>query len=158
VSIASHIPAGFSGDRRSLAEQIIYMLLDADNPEALVKALTPAVEEEIRSVLRDRARAAEKEIDTALARPPRVVGKNWRPAIDRRSAFLHSMFSTGDGKPPVSWGAATIEQHRRRIALLERNIAGINTTISRHEMAVAAITQAGVTCLNELPELPEDLK
>lgn len=157
MSITHLIPPDFAGDPDALAEQILCELIAVNDTEKMVQCLVSTVAAEVRRLLRDRARIVEKEIDTALARPPRVVGKNWRPAIDRKSAFLHSLFSTGDGQPDVTWGDATVEQHKRRIALLDRNIDGINLTKARHEKAVAAITQAGVTCLKELPELPEEL-
>ncbi len=50
----------------------------------------------------------------------------------------------------VRWGDMTVEQHRERIAFLNRHIKGVQRTIGEHEQAVAAIEAAGVSCLNDL--------
>ena len=55
----------------------------------------------------------------------------------------------GDGTTVV-WGDALREQHLQRMAWLRRQVDGLEQTIARHAVAVAAIDAAGVSCLNDL--------
>jgi hypothetical protein len=69
--------------------------------------------------------------------------------------LLATVFAIGDGTE-TTWGAATIEQHRQRIAMLTANAAGVVETAARHEAAVRMIEQAGVTCLADLADASEE--
>ncbi len=69
--------------------------------------------------------------------------------IERLRSALRAEFALYD-RSSVSWGRATVLQHRLRIGLLAKNMAGIRETIVRHEQAIRKIEAAGVTCLDEL--------
>ena len=67
--------------------------------------------------------------------------------------LLREAFSLGDGTR-VTWGAATIEHHEQRIAMLRAMAAGIEATIGRHEAAVLRLREAGAKCLSDLVARP----
>lgn len=52
----------------------------------------------------------------------------------------------------VGWGEATVEDHRARIAYLQRLVDGIERTIAVHRVAIATISAAEATCLAELDD------
>jgi hypothetical protein len=62
--------------------------------------------------------------------------------------LLTSTFALGDGRL-VTWGAATIPEHRQRMVLLQKNAAGNIETAARHAKAIELLEGAGVPCLNE---------
>ncbi len=67
--------------------------------------------------------------------------------------LLRSPFSLGD-KTTVTWGEATIEQHQQRIEMLTGMARGIESTIRRHEEAVALLKETGAECLDALAKVP----
>ncbi len=91
------------------------------------------------------SRQATKNIEKIAFAGPTPEARN-----AAREAMCRDTFVVGDGRT-VRWGEATVDDHRKRIALLESLRSGIARTISFHEEAIAAITQAGVTCLDEVP-------
>lgn len=52
----------------------------------------------------------------------------------------------------VAWGRLTRSQHLQRIAMLSKIRDGIDSTIQRHEKAVALLDEFGVECLDDVPE------
>lgn len=64
--------------------------------------------------------------------------------------FLNSHFAIGDGRV-VTWGNATVEEHRERISLLMTNASANAEAASRHQSAINTIESNGVSCLSELP-------
>ena len=56
----------------------------------------------------------------------------------------------------VPWGDLTGDQHEARIDFLERKMWGINVTVDRHRLAVKLIKNEGVSCLNDLPSIPDE--
>lgn len=50
----------------------------------------------------------------------------------------------------VTWGQATIDDHRARIALLNKQITGIQQTVTQHETAIELIRTQGGTCLADV--------
>lgn len=56
----------------------------------------------------------------------------------------------------VPWGDLTVDQHEARIDFLERKMWGINVTVDRHRLAVKLIKNEGVSCLNDLPSIPDE--
>lgn len=71
--------------------------------------------------------------------------------LETTRELLSTVFALGDGTE-VTWGTATIEQHKQRIEMLTKNAAGIVETASRHTAAVRMIEEAGATCLADLAE------
>lgn len=69
--------------------------------------------------------------------------------IEWTAELLSSEFTMSDGSH-VTWGSATVEQHRARKDMHSANArAGIEGAV-RHSQAIVAITTGKATCLNEL--------
>lgn len=62
--------------------------------------------------------------------------------------LLESGFALGDGTT-VTWGQATVAQHKQRITLLTNNAMGNLETASRHLAAVKEIESTQTMCLSE---------
>lgn len=150
-TIRDRVPADFDGDARTLARQILAELLE--RPKVAAEVLLPLVAAEVDRTIRERVRITEAEVVTSIVRRSR---RNGRPAVDRKALFLRASIALGDGTR-ITWGEATAEQHLQRIAMLEGQMAGVAVTAERHRIAVAAITEAGVSCLNDLPDVPAGL-
>lgn len=76
--------------------------------------------------------------------------------LETTRELLATVFAVGDGSQ-VTWGAATSEQHERRIEMLAGNASGVIETAARHVAAVRMIREAGVACLAEIgtgPAIP----
>jgi len=71
--------------------------------------------------------------------------------LEVTTELLNTQIALGDGTM-VTWGTATVEQHRQRIEMLAKNASGIVETAARHGSAIAMITDANATCLNELKD------
>jgi hypothetical protein len=116
---------------------------------------------------RERRRAAEIEAGKELRRDLGIPEDSsplaaMAAAMKRYAAelkmewtreLLQSAFALRDGSR-VTWGAATIAEHRERIEifveLADSNLKGA----ARHEAAITAIQRAGTTCLNEVVTPP----
>jgi hypothetical protein len=68
--------------------------------------------------------------------------------------LLGTKFALGDGTK-VTWGEATVEQHRQYVVMLSGQVAGTVETAARHEAAIRLCEEAGVSCLGELDSQPE---
>lgn len=74
--------------------------------------------------------------------------------LETTRELLESVFALGDGVE-VTWGDATVEQHRQRIALLVGNATGNVEAAVRHEAAIQMIAAADARCLREVaPQVP----
>lgn len=69
--------------------------------------------------------------------------------IETTRELLSTMFALGDGTR-ITWGAATVAQHRQRIEMLTVNAAGIIEAATRHHAAIRMIEGGDASCLNEL--------
>ncbi len=131
-----------TGDPATTADKITD---DLDLSLRAREYLWPLITNECERIERERVRSVEAESWGKVRR-------NGRPAsvlADRAKLFAET-FPLGDGTR-VSWGDATADDHRKRIAMLERLHNGIAATIGRHVEALELIEAAGVRCLNELP-------
>lgn len=72
-----------------------------------------------------------------------------REPVSRRD-FLDAHFYTGSVY--VTWAKATVQDHRDRIAYLNKLRNGIRRSVGKHAEAIEVITKAGVSCLAELDE------
>ena len=102
--------------------------------------------DECRRSFRADARKIEEEASGGQARsdargPLAAAGPS-------RTDFLSTRFYTGDHY--VTWGEATVEDHRNRIAYLASLRNGIDATIQRHADAIEQIEAAGVATLADL--------
>lgn len=109
-------------------------------------ATMPLVADEVRRLRRRDDRAIQWPTTTQRMREGVAVS----PA-EERSRWL-SMRLLVPGRPPVTFGAATVADHEARIAYLEGLRSGIATTIAVHEDAIRRIREAGVSCLLDLEE------
>lgn len=107
---------------------------------------------EAKRVYRVTAKTAEKRVNEPVPvnNDGQVHASSMTPT-ERRHSYLTARFATGDGRY-VTWGEATVEDHRLRIGLLQELRNGVNDTIDRHGKAIDQITAAGVSCLNDVPE------
>lgn len=77
-----------------------------------------------------------------------LKAKMGKPA-SMSSELSSSPFAPGDGSR-VTWGEATIDDHRQRVAMLKGQRSGLDRTIKRHEEAIVALEKSGARCLNDL--------
>lgn len=114
----------------------------ADLPPSWASFFRPVVRREAHTIARDRNRQVEKATIGTTDR--------WEKAhADKRRILLAQRFSIGAGIE-VTWGAATVDQHRLRVKLLDEQSSGIADTKRRHLLAVDLIEAAGATCLGDL--------
>lgn len=106
----------------------------------------------------ERDRQLRAEYAAINAEAERGLVADMQKAIDRfkeemrvewNAELLNSEFARGDGTT-VTWGDATLDDHHHRIAMHKKNATAGLEGAARHTAAVEAITQAGVTSLNEL--------
>ena len=129
-----------TGDPAVLARKL---LLEIDN-DLLVEMISEAIAGEQRALTRIVERTAFKAFFASPTNDIVAAQSN-----DSLRAIFSRTFSLGTGEA-VAWGAATVDQHRQRIAMLQRMRDGIDATIYQHEEAIRVITEAGVTSLDEL--------
>lgn len=109
-----------------------------------------ALADEISNVRRNRTRQIERTaflqligVDKRIETSPEMIASLRKVFAERFSLGAHEW---------VEWGKATIEQHRLRIAMLERLRDGIDETIERHREAIRLIEQHNATCLDEIDQ------
>lgn len=107
--------------------------------------LTPVVAAAVETLRRAPVRQTERRVFGQA----RTLGETV-DVVALRAELSAEFFSLGDGRR-VRWGEATVEQHRERIDLLEKQIAGIRYTVDAHAQAIVEIEAAGVSCLDEIP-------
>jgi hypothetical protein len=111
-------------------------------PEEKDAQLFPSVRNAMRGLMRQSVRSVEKEVfgdgtgDEMFS--PSDLGK-----------LINETFALQDGTR-VSWGKATVEQHRDRAEMLRGFAAGDLASAGHHEMVADMIEKAGVTCLEEI--------
>lgn len=116
----------------------------AEVPPQMAAYVRSSVRRQAAQVLRDRDRRIEKE----------TIGSEERWAARHkalRERLFAVTFSLGNGVA-VTWGKATVEQHRMRIALLDEQSAGIADTKGRHQRAIKKCEDAGVDCLEQVTD------
>jgi hypothetical protein len=128
-----------AAEAKALAQRLIAKLRRADLVEMLA--------EEISHEQRELARGAEHSAFRAFFAGTTDDGGGID--VDRLRAVFETPIKLGDGFT-ITWGAATVDQHRQRIAMLEKLRDGLTQTITRHEQAISLIESAGVACLNDL--------
>lgn len=106
------------------------------------------VAQSMKMARRNEQRGVERRVRIAA---PILEGVPTHDQVQNRKDLVAGSFALGDGRR-VSWGEATVEQHRERIAYLAKLRDGYNVTISQHESAIALIVKNGVSCLSECVE------
>lgn len=118
-------------------------------PEA-ARLLASVVGADLRGWQREFASLLERDaIGLLTPRSPNAGRTEQESAPEARAQLLASTFALYDGTR-VTWGEATVDQHAQRIARLDRLRQGTTNTIDRHKRALALITAANATCLNDL--------
>lgn len=72
-----------------------------------------------------------------------------RIRIEVTEELLSTAFATGDGNR-VTWGTATLDQHKDRLRMLKKHIQGTAETAAMHSAAIKMIQEAGVSTLAEV--------
>lgn len=108
-------------------------------------AIIPILAQEIDHVRREsvRAREAKQMHDFFRSGAGTIAPPSVAPEM------FASPFAVGDGSD-ATWGEATVEQHRARVAILRNMVAGTQRTIGLHERAIEVLEATGARCLNEL--------
>jgi hypothetical protein len=129
------------GDSRVLARKLLEQL----DHEELITVIAEEIEHHQRAIARHTERASFLQ---ALS-PHSTVAAMIAGDRGEWAALLATPFRLGD-REQVVWGRASVEQHEQRIALLTKLRDGLDRTIAFHREAITLITDAGVTCLDEV--------
>jgi hypothetical protein len=157
------------------AERAVRAVPQAARTQLLIAAVADAIRERRRSQARNTERRAanreyqhehylRRKADVAKAALYRDDPDEYRrryPSIAQAMAdfrdqvrleltqeLLGSTFQLGDGRR-TTWGAATVEDHQQRIALLLRGVEGSLATAALHEQAIEMLRESGAHCLSE---------
>lgn len=136
-------------DDDSAARQVLERL----SREQLEEELLPLVRDECRRRRRAGVRQKERQAANGSGNPRPGSSDAADPASER-AAWLASVFVLPDGRR-VAWGEATIEDHVARMDYLNDFRREVQETIDLHERVRQAIEAAGVTCLDEVPNIEE---
>lgn len=119
---------------------------------AVVAAATVAKRQQVRSV--EAAAFGQKvpEVHT-----PGVGQTASTDPLAARKALMSDRAYVNHDLGYVAWGDMTAEMHTLRADYLERKAHGHLVTADRHRTAAKFIEEAGVSCLNDLPSLPDEL-
>lgn len=123
--------------------------------QSLEQAVEALVVDEVRRCRRNQSREVERAaFDPQPGRqraPEAMIAALPRTSPDTVRSLADMWFFTTRGEK-VRWVEATVADHEQRIGFLGRQVAGISTTINRHERAIQLIRDAGVTCLGQIPD------
>lgn len=133
-----------TNDAGQIARGLVRKLSAAHILELLTSAVRTAMRTEVRGI--EAVAFRERITRQALLVKPIAFDANASAAVQQ---LLRARFECGRGRS-VSWGDATVEDHRARIGLLAAQRDGLNETIARHEEAIRTIQECGVVCLNDV--------
>lgn len=85
----------------------------------------------------------------ALSIETRIQKRADQMVLDLTTELLNSEFAVGDGVR-VTWGAATLDQHRQRAEMTTKMAIGNADDAARHIAAVRMLTEAGLKTLAEV--------
>jgi hypothetical protein len=140
--LLSSYVAAFDDD----GEAVAAMLRDLKCNQRAIVALSPILTQCAQHARRIGTQRIEGRARRAFRRGLGVT----HDVIAARKSLLDEFFALGDGRT-VRWGEASVDDHRERIAMLRRNVSGIEATIELHEDAIAQIEAHGAACLDEVP-------
>ena len=111
---------------------------------------------------RERDEAAKKRSDDEFARRKKEIDDEFTRGIQKilddvaskirlevTEELLSSVFALGDGRR-VTWGEATVDDHKTRIVMLENQMIGTGQTASLHMKAIEMIQSNGVMKLADV--------
>lgn len=137
-------------DSDVVAARMIAAASRSDRTAWLQTLLSDKVDNVRRNGYRTVERAAFAAIYAATHEPVRAAYDSCEERAKLVTLFRNT-FALGDGRD-VSWGRATVEEHRIRISLLQKKADGIIKTVEQHEIAITLIEGAGVECLDQVPD------
>ena len=149
-AIDETIEAAPTASPTKLAEMVLRLVTKND--------LAPLLVDHLASMQRDRTRETEREafrtlMDREYPEPISMPDIPAGTASMTLSRLAQERFVLADGTV-VDWLKATVDDHLSRISYLRsiqaRYNQGVDATVGRHETSIDAITEAGVTCLDEL--------
>lgn len=132
------------------------VIVAARTRKELAELVFPAVSAQATFVRRGIVR---REESTAFGQQKAEIEGHPADAVDptdARRTLLHCSTYVDHDTGYVPWGELTVEQHEARIDFLERKMWGISQTCDRHRLAVKLIENEGVSCLNDLPSIPDE--
>jgi hypothetical protein len=124
--------------------------------------LAPLLIEHLSRIQRDRTREIERAafrrlVDREFKEPVSFPAASGGQATATLGRLARERFALADGSV-VDWLKATRADHEARISyltMIQRQFnAGIEETIKRHKDAIALLDAHGVTCLEQLQEVP----
>jgi hypothetical protein len=134
---------------------------EADRHQAVVRALMREAHVVERAEVRrtevtatkgtpGRARAEFARISNEIKKSVGPILSQLREELrlEWTEELLESRFTLRDGLS-VTWGAATVAQHKERADMFMDNVAANMDGAARHNKAIRAIEEAGAKCLNE---------
>lgn len=105
---------------------------------------------EIEHVRREKARAAERSDIAPILEAIRArTESNGIPTLNIDKSVLRSSVRMGDGTK-ISFGGMTIEDHERRIVMLESMRKGLKETIDGHRKAITILKACNAERLSDL--------
>ena len=148
----------------AVATSLVAKISQTDAEQAVVRALM----REAHAIERVAVRATEVSATSgtpgrtrvAFARISNEIKKSVGPILSELREGLHlewteellgSRFTLRDGSS-VTWGEATVAQHRDRVNIFMDNVAANMDGAARHNKAIRAIEEAGAVCLNDAIE------
>lgn len=149
--------------------------LSADERRAKLREL---VMQEIRNIRRQDALAVERRQDADYNREQRRLNKQHKERLDRlqdeahekgyqtiwgmaigefqksirlevTAELLRTGFALPDGRL-VTWGTATVDEHRIRMDMLVKQGIGTLETAYRHRVAIGMLDDSGAGCLSDM--------
>ena len=137
--IAKALEADPDADAREVAEALL--------PQVTKRDLFPLLVEEVQGHQRRRVRQVERRAfgQSGGGTAPSMLERS-RP---RLAELYGEPFKLYDGRE-VSWGQATVEQHRQRLERLRVQRHGLTQTIERHEEAIRTCEEHGVDRLADI--------
>jgi hypothetical protein len=106
---------------------------------------------------RRRWEEEDRESDERFRAELRAIQQRY--AAELRMEWTEELLSSGFALPNgevVTWGEATVAEHRQRAAMFEANAEGNLRGAARHRHAVETLESAGVSCLQELVSMDAD--
>lgn len=152
MNIYERINKEVAATTEATADAIAQRVMRMCSRDDLVPLLVAAIENVQRAyVRRDEQRHLAKLVasfrPSLLPSVPSIGTSEFLPLLRRT-------IKVGKGNR-TTWGLATIEEHKTRLAMLMAQRNGLTETIRRHEEAIRLLEESGATCLAELANVEE---
>lgn len=134
-------------------EEVATMAVEAfDDADTLRQFVAPLLLNLAKNtVRREVRRREERAFPNVGPKPKRNTPVDAGTVAEARRELVADRFSVGDGTW-VRWGEATLEQHATRMRWQTQLADGALASAARHRAAIKMIEDAGVACLDEIPD------